>query len=56
MTIPFSPYCLMVLEMGFYLHSIYSTVYLDVLKKDHHAMLIHHGLAYFLILSAYAIR
>jgi len=56
MVIPSSAYNLMVLEMGFYLHGIYSTMYLDVLKKDYYTLLLHHLLACVIIISAYAIR
>jgi len=54
--VPLSPYCLIVFEMGFYMHSVYATLYLDVVKKDHYVMLTHHILAYLLLLSSYATR
>ena len=43
-------------ECGFYLHSIYATLYMDTFRKDFWVMIIHHVLTMTLILFSYATR
>ena len=43
-------------ECGFYLHSIYATLYMDEKRKDFLVMLIHHVLTMTLIIVSYATR
>jgi hypothetical protein len=43
-------------QCGFYLHSIYGTLYMDYKRKDFYAMLIHHVLTMTLIFVSYATR
>lgn len=43
-------------ECGFYLHSIYATLYMDEKRKDFSVMLIHHVLTMTLIIVSYATR
>ena len=43
-------------ECGFYLHSIYATIYMDEKRKDYVVSLIHHVLSMTLIIFSYATR
>ena len=43
-------------QCGFYLHSIYGTIYMDTKRKDFAAMMIHHILTVALIFLSYATR
>jgi len=43
-------------ECGFYLHSIYGTIYMDEKRKDFFVMLLHHVLTMTLIIVSYATR
>jgi len=43
-------------QCGFYLHSVYATIYMDHKRKDFYAMLIHHVLTMALIFVSYATR
>uniref|UniRef100_A0A1I8G8D1 TLC domain-containing protein n=1 Tax=Macrostomum lignano TaxID=282301 RepID=A0A1I8G8D1_9PLAT len=47
--IPVDVYWMYALQLGFYVHSIYGTVYMDVWRKDSYMMLFHHGLTIFLL-------
>ena len=44
------------IECGFYLHSIYATLYMDTVRKDFMVMIIHHVLTMTLITFSYATR
>ena len=56
MTIGPGLHWLYMFEMGFYLHSIYATVYLETIRKDFVVMMLHHLLTFGLLLFSYAIR
>jgi hypothetical protein len=43
-------------QCGFYLHSIYGTLYMDYKRKDFYVMLLHHVLTMTLIFVSYATR
>ena len=43
-------------ECGFYLHSIYATIYMDEKRKDYIVSLIHHVLSITLIVVSYGTR
>ena len=43
-------------EIGFYLHSVYATVYLETIRKDFFVMMLHHVLTIGLLLFSYAVR
>ncbi|XP_047129120.1 ceramide synthase 1 isoform X1 [Hydra vulgaris] len=47
---------LYLIQSGYYIHSIFATVFMDVWKKDSIAMLYHHVLALTLILFSYSVR
>ena len=47
---------LYLVEAGFYIHSIYATIFMDEWKKDSIAMLIHHVLADALIMFSLSFR
>ena len=49
-------YWVIMLELGFYLHSIYATVYLETRRKDFTVMLSHHFVTVGLLFFAYIIR
>lgn len=44
------------LECGFYLHSIYATIFMDAVRKDFYVMLLHHVVTLTLIVVSYATR
>lgn len=56
MPVPYDVKFLYFIECGFYLHSIYATVYMDAVRKDFVVMLIHHVLTITLISISYATR
>ena len=56
MAIQPSIYWLYMLEMGFYLHSVYATIYIETIRKDFNVMLTHHFLAYALLWFSYVTR
>lgn len=43
-------------QMGFYLHCMYATVYLETIRKDFAVMMTHHVLTLGLLLFSYVIR
>jgi len=43
-------------QCGFYLHSVYATLYMDYKRKDFYVMLIHHVITMALIFVSYATR
>ena len=43
------------IEASFYLHSIYSTIYMDIWRKDSRVMLAHHVVTLWLIATSYAV-
>jgi ceramide synthetase len=56
MKVPSDIRILYFIECGFYLHSIYATLYMDVKRKDNFVMLLHHVLTMTLITVSYATR
>jgi sphingoid base N-stearoyltransferase len=44
------------IECGFYLHSVYATLFMDAKRKDFLVMIIHHVLTMVLITVSYATR
>jgi hypothetical protein len=56
MYVPFDIKLMYFVQCGFYLHSIYGTLYMDYKRKDFYAMLIHHVLTMTLIFVSYATR
>jgi ceramide synthetase len=52
--IPYDIKLLYFSECGFYMHSIYATLYMDTVKKDFAVMLIHHVLTIVLMLMSYS--
>ena len=56
MPIPMDIRVLYSVECGFYLHSIYATLYMDERRKDFVVMLCHHVLTLVLIIVSYATR
>ena len=43
-------------QCGFYVHSIYATIYMDSKRKDFYAMILHHVLTIALISISYVTR
>jgi sphingoid base N-stearoyltransferase len=56
MNIPTDIRYLYFVECGFYLHSVYATIYMDAKRKDTGVMLLHHVLTMILITVSYATR
>lgn len=56
MVVPFDIQVMYFVQCGFYLHSIYATVYMDYKRKDFYVMLLHHIVTMALILVSYATR
>ena len=56
MVIPYDVKFLYYLECGFYLHSIYATLFMDQIRKDFAVMILHHVLTMALIVFSYATR
>ncbi|XP_015928113.2 ceramide synthase 1 isoform X2 [Parasteatoda tepidariorum] len=53
---PFNIYFIYMAQCGFYLHSLYATVFLDTWRKDSLVMMIHHVLTLALISFSYSLR
>eukprot|EP00128_Syssomonas_multiformis_P013885 Colp12_sorted_trinity150504_noHs@15625 len=49
-------YFLYMLQLGFYVHSIYATLYMDEKRKDLVVMMVHHFVTIFLIFFSYSVR
>lgn len=56
MPVPGDIYWLYAVEGGFYFHSIYATLFMDMWRRDSVAMIIHHALTLTLIGFSYSIR
>lgn len=56
MKVPLDIQFLYFVECGFYLHSIYATLFMDTIKKDFFVMLFHHVITLALINISYATR
>lgn len=49
-------YVVYVVQAGFYLHSIYATVFMDQWRRDFILMILHHILTFALLTFSFAIR
>lgn len=49
-------YMLYVVEAGFYFHSVYATLFMDLWRRDSVLMIAHHIVANLLILFSFAMR
>ena len=56
MPIPQDIYALYVVEAGFYLHSLYATLYMDRWKRDSILVILHHILTILLLSFSFAVR
>lgn len=56
MPIPTDICALYMIQFGFYVHSIYGTLYLDHWRKDSNVMLFHHIISCLLLIFSYATR
>lgn len=56
MEVPFDIKLIYLIECGFYLHSIYATIYMDAKRRDYHLMLLHHSVTLALLVLSYALR
>jgi ceramide synthetase len=56
MQIPDEIQWLYFIECGFYFHSIYATIFMDIKRKDFVVMLFHHILTMVLIIVSFATR
>ncbi|XP_077869591.1 ceramide synthase 1-like [Saccoglossus kowalevskii] len=54
--VPLDIYILYVYQCGFYVHSIYATIYVDTIKSDFYLMIAHHVLTIMLLAFSYAVR
>ena len=56
MPVPQDIYMLYVVEAGFYFHSVYATLFMDLWRRDSVLMIAHHIVANLLILFSLAMR
>jgi ceramide synthetase len=56
MIVPFDIKLMYFVQCGFYLHSMYATLYMDYKRKDFYVMILHHVLTMTLIFVSYATR
>lgn len=49
-------YWLYVFELGFYIHCIYATIYIETIRRDFVVLMLHHFLTISLLLFSYAVR
>lgn len=56
MSVPDDIRFLYFIECGFYMHSLYATIYMDAWRKDFFVMILHHFLTMVLIIASYATR
>ncbi|RMX59973.1 hypothetical protein pdam_00001078, partial [Pocillopora damicornis] len=56
MPVPQDIYMLYVVEAGFYFHSVYATLFMDLWRRDSVLMIAHHIVANLLILFSFAMR
>ncbi|CAF2546525.1 unnamed protein product [Rotaria sp. Silwood2] len=56
MNVPFDIKLMYFIQCGFYLHSVYGTLYMDYKRKDFYVMLLHHVVTMALIFVSYATR
>jgi ceramide synthetase len=53
---PNDMYWVYMLEMGFYLHMMYATTYVETVRKDYVVQMLHHVLTLVLLLYSYSVR
>lgn len=53
---PADIYWMYMIQLGFYVHSLYATVFLDAWRKDSVVMLVHHVLTLVLVSISYSLR
>ena len=56
MAVPDGIYWLYMLQMGFYVHCVYASLYLETIRRDFLAMMFHHFLTLGLLSYSYAVR
>ncbi|XP_070546418.1 ceramide synthase 1-like [Ptychodera flava] len=56
MEVPFDIYILYMYQLGFYVHSMYATFYMDTIRNDFLMMILHHFVTIFLIFFSYSVR
>jgi ceramide synthetase len=56
MVVPDDIKLLYFIECGFYMHSLYATIFMDAWRKDFFVMILHHFLTMALIIASYATR
>ncbi len=56
MDVPPEVYWLYMFEMGFYVHAIYSTIFIEVIRKDFVVMMLHHFLTLGLLSYSIGVR
>ena len=56
MTVPPEIYWLFMFQMGFYVHCIYATLFVEVIRKDFAVMMIHHFLTLGLLSYSIGVR
>ena len=47
---------LYMVQMGFYLHCVYATIYLETIRRDFVVLMLHHGLTLGLLMFSYIVR
>ena len=55
-TVPLDIYLVYLVQISFYVHSIYATLFLDKWRKDSVTLLLHHFVSIFLIFGSYVFR
>ena len=54
--VPYDIYVLYAIQVGFYFHSIYGTVFMDIWRRDSVVMILHHVLTLCLLVFSISIR
>ena len=54
--VPSSTYWLYMVELGLYVHLVYATIFVEVIRKDFYVMLLHHGLTIAILYFSYGVR
>ncbi len=54
--VPSEIYWIYILEMGFYVHCLYATVFIDTIRKDFILLMLHHVLTFGLLIYSYGVR
>ena len=49
-------YWLYMMELGFYLHCIYGTTYMETIRRDYYVMITHHVITLLLLYFSYILR